>query len=233
MRTDFHNLLTFHASVTNINRTLGKGSLLCHCLAKRRVAGKEPNRKEPGLVGWQVTEHEPPLLAKNANGILACIVCLGAGQWFPPRTQHSWGCISSSVSISGPLFSKQTLGYWSESKEGPWSWGCLSWGKRGSGFLLCSKTTWKGVVGRWGPDSSRRSLVTGQYEMASGCPREGSDGHQKTFFNKRMVKNWSGLLREVFESPSLEVFKKQLDVALSGDIHFENKVIYIYKCLNF
>ncbi|KFQ57217.1 hypothetical protein N334_08741, partial [Pelecanus crispus] len=39
----------------------------------------------------------------------------------------------------------------------------------------------------------------------------------KNFFMERVVKNWNRLPRQVVESPSLEVFKKRVDVAL-GDI---------------
>ncbi|KFQ09127.1 hypothetical protein N330_08380, partial [Leptosomus discolor] len=37
---------------------------------------------------------------------------------------------------------------------------------------------------------------------------------KKNFFTKRAVKHWNRLSREVVESPSLEVFKRHIDVAL-------------------
>ncbi|PKU46646.1 hypothetical protein llap_3034 [Limosa lapponica baueri] len=39
---------------------------------------------------------------------------------------------------------------------------------------------------------------------------------RKNYFTERVVRHWNGLPREVVETPSLELFKKRVDMALQG-----------------
>ncbi|KAL9869388.1 uncharacterized protein GJ701_005346 isoform 1-T1 [Geothlypis trichas] len=56
----------------------------------------------------------------------------------------------------------------------------------------------------------------GKKRKPQAVPGKIQVGHQEGFFTEKAVKHWNRLHEDVLESPSLEVFKKQLVMALSA-----------------
>jgi len=59
--------------------------------------------------------------------------------------------------------------------------------------------------------------VTGHMGMAQGCAGTGSDYILGIFFfQKRVIKHWNRLPREVFDAPNLSAFNRHLDNVLNN-----------------
>ena len=97
-------------------------------------------------------------------------------------------------------------------------WFCLAWKTARSGEILSMyRNTWWEGVKNTETDYSQWCPVMGQEAMVKNQSTEKSaEKWEKSFFIVGAVKHWSRLPSEVVKSPSLEIFKTQLDKALSN-----------------
>lgn len=87
---------------------------------------------------------------------------------------------------------------------------------------LLPESTWSEDTEKPEPDSSHRCTVTGWKTMDTSRNMGNSDYIQgEMFFTVRVIKHWSRSPREIVASLTLEVFKIQLDTALSKGIQFD------------
>lgn len=64
-------------------------------------------------------------------------------------------------------------------------------------------------------DFSQRCTVKNESTVTS-CNKGSLTEHNEKFFTVRVVQLWNRLPKEAKESPSLEIFRAQLDTALSN-----------------
>jgi len=92
-------------------------------------------------------------------------------------------------------------------RSGWGNWGYLVWRRGGCNYL-------KGVCSEAGVGLFSQVTSATTEAVASSCVREGLGWILRKISLLKVVRHWNRLPREMVESPSLEVFKKRVDVAL-------------------